>query len=138
MNLTRSLKNHAEDKIGNSLMRIFDRPAAKIEIELSDLGEITGRRNNECRIAVFMPQSRPINITEVDDDMYKAIDLAKDRLVEQVKRERGRRRNTSRTRKAAAKRRQFETKENLSSAPEKWEREVLEYENSSPALVPIE
>ena len=70
--------------------------------------------------------------------MYKAIDLAKDRLVEQVKRERGRRRNTSRTRKAAAKRRQFETKENLSSAPEKWEREVLEYENSSPALVPIE
>ena len=138
MNLTRSLKNHAEDKIGNSLMRIFDRPAAKIEIELSALGEITGTRNNECRVAVFMPQSRPINITEVDDDMYKAIDLARDRLVEQVKRERGRKRNTSRTRKAAARRRHVQAKENLSSTPEEWEKELLEYENSSPSLVPIE
>jgi len=64
--------------------------------------------------------------------MYKAIDLAKDRLVEQVKRERGRKRNISRTQKAAAKRRHVEAKETLSARPEQWETEVFEYEQSNP------
>ena len=36
MDLTPALKNHAEEKLGEALKRIFDRPAAKIEIELSE------------------------------------------------------------------------------------------------------
>ena len=37
--LTPSLTLHAQEKLGGSLMRIFDRPAAKIEIELTSLGQ---------------------------------------------------------------------------------------------------
>ena len=77
-------------------MRVFDKPAAKIEIELVDLGEMKDKQSKERRVSVFMPRGRSINITEIDDDMYKAIDLARDRLIEQVKRERGRQRHASR------------------------------------------
>ena len=130
MDLTPSLKAHAEEKLGQSLMRIFDRPAAKIEIELSDLGHVTGRNSNECRVSVFIPHGRAINITEIDDNMYKAIDLARDRLIEQVKREQGRKRHVSRTRKEAAKLRDQTARELMTSDHEQWEDEVAEYEHS--------
>ena len=81
-NLTPAVKEHAEEKLGKSLMKIFDRPAAKIEIDLGFLGENKGEKSHECHVSVFMPHGRPINIREVDDNIYKAIDLARDRLIE--------------------------------------------------------
>ena len=130
MDLTPALTAHAEEKLGQSLMRIFDRPAAKIEIELSDLGHVTGRNSNECRVSVFIPHGRAINITEIDDNMYKAIDLARDRLIEQVKREQGRKRHVSRTRKEAARLRDETARGLMTAEHEPWEDEVAEYEDS--------
>ncbi len=130
MDLTPSLKAHAEEKLGQSLMRIFDRPAAKIEIELSDLGHVTGRESHECRVSVFIPHGRAINITEIDDNMYKAIDLARDRLIEQVKRQQGRKNHLSRNRKEAARLREQTARESMTSEQEVWEDEVAEYEHS--------
>ncbi len=129
MNLTPALKAHAEDKLGNKLMRIFDRPAAKIEIELADLGNVSNG-TKECRATVHMPRGNPIIISEVHDDMYSAINLAHDRLLEQVKRERGRRRVTGRARKASEKERAEVTRQNLTADPEQWEKEVKEFEGS--------
>ena len=129
MNLTPSLKAHAEEKLGKALMRIFDRPAAKIEIELADLGQVR-QGSKECRAIVHMPGGKPITIVEHDDDLYSAINLTHDRLLEQVKRERGRRRGTARTQKHAERTRQATARENLTAAPEPWEQEVVEYEKS--------
>ena len=115
-------------------MRIFDRPAVKIEVELSELGQFKDGANMECRATVFMPHGKAINITEVDDDMYKAIDLCHHRLVNQVKRERDRRRNTTKTRKEAERSRAQTARQSLTPETEKWETEVEMYENST-ALV---
>ena len=130
-NLTKSLRLHAQEKLGDSLMRIFDRPSAKIEIELSSIGQFKDGENQECRVQVFMPHGKAINITEVDDDMYKAIDLAHDRLLTQVKRQRNKKRNTARIRKEAKRMRNQTARGVLTSSPEDWELELAEYNDST-------
>ena len=133
MNLTQSLKGHAEDKLGKALMRVFDRPAAKIEIELSDLGQTKDKSNKECRVTVFMPKGKTIVIVEAADDMYKAVDLAHDRLLLSVKRERERKRDASRDRKSAAEERDRLARGALTGGEEPWEAEVRMYEASTPS-----
>src|SRR2546426_2400131 len=88
MTLTNPLRAYAQEKLSNAVMRIFDRPAAKLEIEMGEIGHVRDGANKECRVTVFIPKGKTINIVEIDDDMYKAIDLAHDRLLQQVKRER--------------------------------------------------
>ena len=126
MNLTPALTEHAEEKLGNAISRIFDRPDAKIEIELSELGRSKDGLDKECRVTVFMPRGKPVNIVERADDMYKAIDLAHDRVINQVKRQREKKRVTARVGKA--------TRKEGTPAPESetWEKEVMEFENSTP------
>jgi putative sigma-54 modulation protein len=130
MTLTPSLREHAEEKLGRSVMRIFDRPAAQIEIELSELGAKDGD-TKECRVTVYMPKGKTITITEVTDDMYKAVDLAHDRLLQQVKRERGKKHNPHRARKAAEQERAQLARESLTAGAETWEKEVAEFEEST-------
>ena len=130
-NLTKSLRLHAQEKLGDSLARILDRPSAKIEIELSSIGEIKNGENKECRVQVFMPHGKAINITEIDDDMHKAIDLAHDRLLNQVKRERSKKNNNSRARKSAERHRNTMAWRELTSKPERWEIELEEYNSTS-------
>lgn len=132
MNLTPALKAHAEEKLGEALKRIFDRPAAKIEIELSDLGNVKSG-SKECRVIVHMPRGKPITISEFHDDMYSAINLAHDGLLEQVKRERGRRRDSQRVQKESEKSRRETARESLTSQQETWEVEVQEFEKSARA-----
>ena len=134
MNLTAALKLHAEHKLGDAIMRIFDRPAAKIEIELCDLGHVQDGASKECKATVFMPKGKTIVICEVDDDMYKAIDLAHDRLLLQVKRERGRKQKATQTRKLAVRERALTARQNFTAEPEVWESEVREYERSTARL----
>lgn len=132
MNLTPALKAHAEEKLGASLSKIFDRPAAKIEIELTELGSQDPEKSMECRVTVFMPKARTITISEFSDEMYKAIDLAHDRLLQTVKRERDKRRsNSSRARKEAERGRQETARKSLTAPTEEWESEVKEYEQST-------
>ena len=133
MNLTRSLRAHADEKLGAAVARIFDRPAVKIEIELSDLGHVVGG-TKECRVTVHMPHGKPIVISEIHEDLYSAINLAHDRLLETVKRERGRRRRSSRNRKEIERRKADTARANLTTAPEAWESEVQEYETARTAI----
>jgi len=132
MNLTTSLKEHATSKLGDALKRIFDRPAAKIEIELSDLGQVHDG-SKECRVTVHMPLGKSITICEAHDDMYSAINLAHDRLLNQVKRERGKRRDNHRSRRMAQRDRQQTARESLTAPREAWEMEVRAFEESKHA-----
>jgi putative sigma-54 modulation protein len=131
MNLTPALKAHAEEKLGKALMRIFDRPAAKIEIELNDIGNVRDGSNKECRVNVFVPRGKTVTIVEIDDNMYKAIDLAHDRILQQVKRENSKRRNITGNRKLAEREREKTARESLTVAPERWEQEVAEFESAT-------
>jgi len=124
IDLSPAIKGHAEDKLGKAIMRVFDRPAAKVEIELSDLGNMRDGLNKECRVTVFMPKGKTINISEVSDDMYKAIDLAHDRLLHQVKRARTKKVVTTRNRKEAEKMRAQTARDTLTTEPEGWEEDL--------------
>jgi putative sigma-54 modulation protein len=134
INLSEALKAHAEEKLGMAAMRIFDRPAAKVEIELSDLGKIRDGVNMECRVTVFMPRGKPINVTETAEDMYKAIDLAHDRLIQQIKRARSKRVAITRDRKEAERQRALTARETLTTGTKPTDeilaREIAEYESS--------
>ena len=123
MNLTPALKAHAEEKLGESIMRIFDRPALKIEIELSDNSEKPN--NMVCRATLTMPKGKTIVVSAAAEDMYKAIDLAQDRLRNQVKRQRNRQKDTARTQKSAEKARQETARTNLTADQEPWVAEVI-------------
>ena len=131
MKLTSPLKNYALAKLAAVLTRVFNRPAVKIDIELSKLGHVANGSDNECRVIVSMPKGKPVVIGEQSDDMYKAINLAHDRLMRQVVRERRRSRNTARLRKMAARQRDAIASTGLTSTPEVWERELQEYEVAS-------
>ena len=76
-----------------------------------------------------MPRGKPVNIVEKAEDMYKAIDLAHDRVVNQVKRQREKKRVTARVGKGARR-----AVEGATPAPEDdaWEKEVKEFESSTP------
>jgi len=134
INLSEALKAHAEEKLGMAAMRIFDRPAAKVEIELSDLGKIRDGTNMECRVTVFMPRGKAINVTETAEDMYKAIDMAHDRLMQQIKRARSKKVAITRDRKEAVRQRAATARDELTTgekpADEMLAREIAEYESS--------
>jgi putative sigma-54 modulation protein len=131
MNLTPALKEHAEQKLGKAITRVFDRPAVSVEIELNDVGNVRDGKDKECRVTVQVPHGKTINIVEVEDDMYKAIDLCHDRLVNEVKREREKRSDKSTSRKAAEKERAETARQNLTTGPEQWEKEVAEFEDNA-------
>ena len=134
MNLTQSLRRHAEEKLSQALSRILDRPAARLEIELSDLNHVVGG-SKECRVTVYVPRGKVITIHESHDDMYSAINLVHDRLLEQVKRETGRRRRHSHRERLASQRSRRQTaREALTLSPEPWEAELREYELSQQAV----
>lgn len=118
MSLTPALKSHAEDKLSKAIMRIFDRPATQVEIELNEIGNVRDGKDKECRVTVRIPGGKTINITEIDDDMYKAIDLAHDRIITQVKRESEKRQRRSKSRKAAEERRATIARKTLTSYSE--------------------
>lgn len=92
MQLSESLKQYVDEKIGKHVERVLNHPAIKVEVELADLLGNKGGTDKECRITLAVPKGKAICITEVADDMYKAIDSAKDRLARQLKREREKRR----------------------------------------------
>ena len=128
MKLTPSLKDYAEVKLANALRRVIDRPAVKLDIELSKLGHVANGSDKECRIVVKMPWGRPIIIDEQADDMYKAINLAHDRMMRQIIREKRKSRDSARQRKQAVRLRNEIAASSFTVAPEPWEREVHEYE----------
>lgn len=134
MNLTPALFAHAEAKLGQALMHIFDKPSARVNIELGALGHTQRREDKTCRVIVSMPRGKTIVICERDDNMYKAIDLAHDRVLERVKRERGRTSRPTRTRKWARAQRASTARQSLMTQREPWEEEVRLYESSTARL----
>ena len=130
MQLTPALKEYVEQKLRNAIVRIFDKPACKMVIELSDLGHLGKPSNKTCKVTLSMPKAKVIVISETDDNMYKAIDLAHDRLLVRVNQERHRVMNMGQRRKMALAERHQIALANFTAPMELWEKEVVQYEHS--------
>ena len=77
----------------SQLERFYDNEAAELDVQLCDNNGPKGGEDKECRVTAFLPGSSPIHVTEVSDNLYKSVDLARDRLERLTKRELEKRRS---------------------------------------------
>ena len=78
------------------LARIADGPAAELSVHLGDARPQKGGVDQECRLSFRMPGARTIHVESVDDDLYKALLGASERLRRLVKRQTDKMRSPSR------------------------------------------
>lgn len=87
LSLTEGIKAHVMEHLVAPLERFYNNEAAELDVHLVDNNGPKGGQDKECRVTAFMPGGSPIHVTEVTDDIYKSIDLARDRLERLAKRE---------------------------------------------------
>lgn len=126
MKMTEALHAYVDKKLLTPLAHVIDAPDMKVEVELCDEGS-----SKECRVHIFISGVEPVNIHEANDDLYRAIDLAEQRMLVQVKRHRDRMRHHQHREKQAAHERHETARANLTAEPEAWEQEVKEFEASA-------
>lgn len=86
VSLTDAIRQHVQRHLVEPIARFYDSEAAEMEIHLRDNNGPKGGLDKECSVTVRMPFSHPLHVTEVSDDLYKSIDLARDRLERATKR----------------------------------------------------
>jgi len=95
VDLSRGLKEHIQAHLIAQIATFYDDEAAEIEIHLRDSNGPKGGEDQECSITFRMPGAASIHVEEATDDMYKSIDLARDRLERLIKRELQKRREVT-------------------------------------------
>lgn len=88
----KQLRSYVEEHLLKPLGVFYDDEAAVLEVRLVDTNGPKGGKDKECRITVRLPGVRTLQITEVAEDIYKAIAFARDRAERLAKREIGRQR----------------------------------------------
>src|SRR5690606_36740337 len=87
LELTEALKAHCQTRLYDRAIRLVNDSAARMEVELADeFGEKQRDADKSCRIHLRSPGMTPIVVREVRPNMYEAIDLAADRLIEAIRR----------------------------------------------------
>jgi len=87
LDLTDALKERCRLHIFDRAEKLVDDSAARLEIVLSDqFGNRKREADKSCSIDLRAPGLTPIHLTEVRPNMYEAIDVAADRLVEALRR----------------------------------------------------
>ena len=96
LQLTDSLKDYANQKLLVPLEKLIKKPATKLTVDLSHDDTPKDNVNKKCRVRVSIPHFKAISISELDENMYVAIDKAHHSIVRQVKRQQNRVRNVER------------------------------------------
>ncbi len=78
------------------LARLFDDPAAELAVHLGDSRPSKGGVDQECRLSFRIPGTRTLHVESTQEDLYKALLDATDRLKRLLKRELGKMRSGSR------------------------------------------
>lgn len=87
LELTEALKAHCQTRLYDRAIRLVNDSAARMEVELADeFGQKQRSGDKSCRIHLRTPGLSPIIVREVRPNMYEAIDVAADRLLEAVRR----------------------------------------------------
>ncbi|AKU90176.1 HPF/RaiA family ribosome-associated protein [Vulgatibacter incomptus] len=87
LELTDALKERCRQHVLERAGKLVVDSAARLEIVLADeYGSRHGRADKACSLDFRAPGIPPIHVTEVRPNMYEAIDLAADRLVEALRR----------------------------------------------------
>lgn len=93
MDITDALRDHVADKMLEPLRRLIDDPSAKLEVRLKAHGHAKDGKNHEVHAHFSAPHDLHFDVTEKDEDMYRAVDIAHHRLLEAVRRQLEKRRD---------------------------------------------
>jgi putative sigma-54 modulation protein len=95
VSLTQGLKDHVQAHLVDPILSFYDNEAAEIDVQLADMNGPKGGEDKECRVTLHIPGSAAVHVQEATDDLYKSVDLARDRLEKALKRELEKRRQQS-------------------------------------------
>ncbi len=98
LSLTDALKNHVEEHLVKPLTRFYENEAAELDIQLLDNNGPKGGLDKECRVTAHFPGLSTQHVSEATEDLYKSIDLVRDRLKRIIKRELEKQRSVSSSR----------------------------------------
>ncbi|NMO22346.1 ribosome-associated translation inhibitor RaiA [Pyxidicoccus fallax] len=93
LDLTSAIRAYVDEHLVSHIERFADDEAAEIDISLVDTNGPKGGVDKECRVTVRMPGLSSVHVTEVADSLFPAIDAARDRLENALKRSLDRRRD---------------------------------------------
>jgi ribosomal subunit interface protein len=93
--LTESLREYVERHLVSHLERYIDDEATEVEIALVDINGPKGGVDQECRVTVRMPGFAAMHVTETSETIHHAVDAARDRLENTIKRTLEKRRDRS-------------------------------------------
>jgi len=83
--LPKDLATFLNKHVTRPLARIYDDPAAELSVHLDDARPQKGGVDQACRISFRMPGARTLHVESVQDDLYKALLDAADRLKRHVR-----------------------------------------------------
>lgn len=86
------LQNH----VTRPLVRIYDSPAAALEVHLGDERPSKGGVDQACRLSFRMPGARTLHVESLQDDLHKAVLDAGDRLRRHIRKQLSKMRTVSR------------------------------------------
>src|SRR6185503_13593060 len=86
LSLSDGLKAYVQEHLVEPIERLYDDEAAEIDISLLDNNGPKGGVDKECRVTVRLPGLSAIHVTETAEALHQAVDLARDRLGNTVKR----------------------------------------------------
>ncbi|HYO56649.1 ribosome hibernation-promoting factor, HPF/YfiA family [Archangium sp.] len=95
LELTDSLRDYANQHLVDPIAKYIDDEATEVEIALVDINGPKGGVDQECRVTVRMPGFAATHITATAETMFQAIDSARDRLENTIKRTVEKRREAS-------------------------------------------
>ncbi len=96
LSLTDGLKVYVQEHLVDHIERLCDdQEASEIDISLVDTNGPKGGVVKECRVTVRLPGLSSIHVTETAETLHQAIDAARDRMENTLKRTLERRRDAS-------------------------------------------
>jgi putative sigma-54 modulation protein len=87
LSLPPELPRFLDKHVTRPLARLFDDSAAELSVFLGDARPAKGGVDQECRLAFRMPGAKTLTVGSVQEDLYKALLDAAERLKRIVKRE---------------------------------------------------
>jgi putative sigma-54 modulation protein len=96
LSLPRDLPEFLRKHVTRPLARLYDDPAAELAVHLGDARRQKGGVDRECRLSFRMPGARTVHVESTEDDVYKALLDAAERLRRHVRKQVSRMRATVR------------------------------------------
>lgn len=85
--LPKDLTTFLSKHVTRPLARIYDDPAAELAVHLDDSRPQKGGVDQACRLSFRMPGARTIHVESMQDDLYKALLDAADRVKRHVRKQ---------------------------------------------------